>query len=74
MTPIRWGILATGNIARKLAHDIDTMEDAVVAAVGSRSQAVANTFAEEFGVPHAYGSYDALIHDPNVENACSGWN
>ena len=67
MTPIRWGILATGNIARKLAHDIDTMEDAVVAAVGSRSQAAANTFAEEFGVPHAYGSYDALIYDPNVD-------
>lgn len=67
MTPIRWGILGTGNIARKLAHDIGTMDDAEVVAVGSRSQANADAFASAQSVPNAYGSYNELIRDPNVD-------
>lgn len=66
-TPIRWGILSTGNMAQKLAHDIGTMDDAMVMAVGSRSQANADAFAREFGVPHAHGTYDAVIRDPDVD-------
>ena len=65
--PIRWGIIATGNIAHKLAHDIKTMPDAQLMAVGSRSRESADAFAQEFGIPHAYASYEEVANDPDVD-------
>src|SRR5690606_14560867 len=38
-----------------------------VAAVGSRSQASADSFAPEFGIATAHGSYEALVADPGVD-------
>lgn len=68
MTPkFRWGILGAGAIARKFASDLKRLPDAECYAVGSRSQEKANTFAQEFGMPVAYGSYEALIADANVD-------
>lgn len=67
MRSIRWGILATGRIAHKLAHDIGTMADGEVVAVGSRAQATADAFAVEFGASKAYDTYEAVIHDPDVD-------
>lgn len=65
--PIRWGIIATGRIAHKMAHDLLTVPDAKIMAVGSRSQSSADTFAKEFGIPHAHGSYEAVAADPDVD-------
>jgi predicted dehydrogenase len=65
--PIRWGIIATGNIAHKLAHDIKSMPDAQLMAVGSRSQESADAFAQEFGIPHAHGTYEGVANDPDVD-------
>ena len=64
---MKWGILATGTIARKFAQTIDQMEDETPVAVGSRSADSARTFADQFAIPRAYASYEALASDPEVE-------
>jgi predicted dehydrogenase len=63
---LRWGILATGSIARSFAGDL---RDAgiTVTAVGSRAPGAATAFAAEFGIPHAHGSYEQLVADPEVD-------
>ncbi|WP_248583263.1 Gfo/Idh/MocA family oxidoreductase [Nocardioides sp. InS609-2] len=69
-TPVRWGILATGGIARSFARDLLVTPGAVIAAVGSRSQGSADAFAEEFGGQdgcRAHASYDALVADAEVD-------
>ena len=66
---IRWGILATGNIARKLADAVMVSETSELVAVGSRTQDAADAFAKEYGLaPDAsHGSYDALLDDDKVD-------
>jgi len=63
---LRWGILATGGIAHQFAGDL-VRNGFTVQAVGSRSQASADAFAAEFGIPTAHPSYEALVADPNVD-------
>jgi dihydrodiol dehydrogenase / D-xylose 1-dehydrogenase (NADP) len=67
MDRIRWGILSTGNIAHSFVQDLKIMADAEVLAVGSRTQASADVFAEHYRIPRAYGSYHALADDPDVD-------
>lgn len=63
---IRWGILATGLIARLFTRDLLRSGHRVVA-VGSRTEQGASSFAAEFGINAAHGSYEALIADPAVD-------
>jgi predicted dehydrogenase len=65
--PVRWGILATGNIAHSFASDLRLVPGAELAACGSRSMAKAHAFAEIHDVARAYGSYEELAHDPAVD-------
>ncbi len=65
--PIHWGILGPGKIAREFATDLQRLPDALLTGVGSRSRERAAAFAEEFGVTRTYGSYDALLADPEVQ-------
>ncbi|MFZ1400756.1 MAG: Gfo/Idh/MocA family oxidoreductase [Candidatus Promineifilaceae bacterium] len=67
MEKIRWGILATGWIAGQLAEAIGQQRDAVCLAVGSRSQASADKFGDEWGIPRRYATYEALAADPDVD-------
>ncbi|MCR2812260.1 Gfo/Idh/MocA family oxidoreductase [Microbacterium sp. zg.Y1090] len=66
MTGLRWGILATGGIAHAFTSDLRTAGLDVVA-VGSRSAASAQRFADEFSIPRAHGSYEDLAADPEVD-------
>jgi predicted dehydrogenase len=61
MSNFRWGILGTGGIAQAFAKDLAYLDDHVVAAVGSRTIASANKFAEEFSGCVSYGSYEELV-------------
>jgi predicted dehydrogenase len=63
---IRWGILATGGIAHLFTTDL-MQNGHSVQAVGSRSQASADAFTAEFGIPTAHASYEALVNDPEVD-------
>jgi len=67
MTPIRWGILGPGRIAKKFALGLKYIPDAKLVAVGSRTHEKAAAFAAEFDVPFAYGSYEALVADSQVD-------
>lgn len=61
------GIMGPGGIAEKMAYTLNHMEDAQCYAVASRSLERAKAFAEKFGVEKAYGSYEELAKDPDVE-------
>lgn len=63
---VRWGILATGGIARLFTRDL-IMHGHRVVAVGSRSPENARAFAAEFDVPNAHGTYQDLVADPAVD-------
>ncbi len=67
MTPVRWGILSTAHINRKLLAGAALSPQVDVVAVGSRELARARAFADEHGIPAAYGSYEELLADPSVE-------
>ena len=62
----RWGILGTGWIADLFMKDL-VLTGRRVTAVGSRSQASADRFAAQFGIPHAHPSYEGLAADPEVD-------
>lgn len=64
---MRWGILATGGIAAAFTADLVDLPDAEVVAVASRSQTSADAFAERFGIPRAYGDWNALAEDGDID-------
>lgn len=66
MTGLHWGILATGGIAHAFTSDLRTA-GLDVTAVGSRSIESAKAFADQFDIPHAHGSYQELVADPDVD-------
>jgi predicted dehydrogenase len=67
MQPLRWGIISTGGIAHTFAKGLQQIDEGVAIAVGSRSLATADAFADEFDIPHRYGSYEELVSDPEVD-------
>ena len=67
MGVVRWGIVSTADINRQLipgAHASDKVE---LIAVASREQSKADAYAREWEIERAYGSYDALLADSDVE-------
>ena len=64
---LRWGILGTGWIAEKFTTALRRNTTQQVYAVGSRSQESAARFAALVGAPTAYGSYEALVADPDID-------
>jgi predicted dehydrogenase len=63
----RWGFIATGTIATSQARDLALTEGAQALAVASRDEGRARAFADRHGFERAYGSYDALLADPDVD-------
>jgi len=66
-SPFNWGILGLGKIARKFAQDLQTIPDARLAAVGSRSEERARAFATEFDAAHVAGNYADLFSGPPLD-------
>ena len=64
---VKWGILSTADINRKLLAGAAESDDVEVVAVGSRDLARAEEFAQTWGIRRAYGSYEELLADPEVE-------
>ena len=68
MNKVRWGILSTSNFAQaKIIPALLKCERVEVAAIASRDQARADEVARKFGIPKAYGSYEELLADPEIE-------
>lgn len=65
---INFAILGAGNIAGAMAKAISGISDKVHAyAVASRNLTKAQKFAEQWGFEKAYGSYDELVKDENID-------
>jgi predicted dehydrogenase len=68
MQPVRWGIVSTAKIGRvKVVPGMMKSPLCDVIAVASRNEASAREMADELGIPKAYGSYEALLDDPDIE-------
>lgn len=61
------GILGAGGIARVMAQTINKMDQARLYAIGSRNVEKAQAFAQEFKIEKAYGSYEELVSDENID-------
>jgi predicted dehydrogenase len=64
---MRLGILSTADINRKVIPGAHASEKVELIAVASREQARAEAYAREWDIERAYGSYEALLADPDVE-------
>lgn len=64
---LRWGLLGTARINQAVIDPIRSSNNSQLMAVASRSQDKAARYAESWGIPHYYGSYDALLADPEIE-------
>jgi len=65
--PLRLGILGCANIAKQFTRDVSESRDISIQAVASRDLAKAQAFANDFKLPRAYGSYEALLSDAALE-------
>lgn len=61
------GVLGTGNIVKSIAPTLAQMKDAECYAIASRTQERAKQAAAEYGFEKAYGSYEELVADSEVE-------
>jgi D-xylose 1-dehydrogenase (NADP+, D-xylono-1,5-lactone-forming) len=66
-SPVKWGIVSTADINRKVIPGARASEKVDLVAVASRDQARSEAYAREWGIPRAYGSYEALLDDPELE-------
>jgi predicted dehydrogenase len=68
MTKQRWGVLGAAKIAvEKVIPAMQGGEWSTVVAIASRDRAKADAAAERLGIATAYGSYEALLGDPNID-------
>jgi predicted dehydrogenase len=68
MKKLRWGILSTAKIAReKVIPAIQRSTYSEVVAIASRNAEQANAIAQQLNIPKAYGSYEELLSDAQVD-------
>jgi predicted dehydrogenase len=66
--PVRWGVLGAARIAEgAVLPGMTRSRTCAPLAVAARDATRADAMAEKFGLPRSYGSYDALLADPEVE-------
>jgi predicted dehydrogenase len=65
--PVRWGIVSTAHINRLVIPGAKASDKVELAAVASRTQERADAYARKWEIPRAYGSYEALLADPEIE-------
>jgi xylose dehydrogenase (NAD/NADP) len=65
---LRWGILGCARITRRgLIPGLRASNRGTLRAIASRDGDVARAWAEEFGVDRSYGSYEAMLKDPDLD-------
>jgi predicted dehydrogenase len=65
--PLRWGLLSTARINKALIPPLQLSKRNTLLAVASRSQDKADAYAREHKIKRAYGSYAALLADPEID-------
>src|SRR3954454_21939368 len=64
---VKWGIISTADINRKLIPGAHASPKVDLVAVASRDKERAEAYAREWQIERAYGSYDELLADPDIE-------
>ena len=64
---VKWGIISTADINRKVIPGAHASPKVELAAVASRDQARAEEYAKTWKIERAYGSYEALLADREIE-------
>ena len=64
---MRLGLISTADINRKVIPGAHASEKVDLVAVASRDQSRAEAYAKQWGIERAYGSYEALLEDPDVD-------
>ena len=68
MKPVKWGIVSTADIGvKKVIPAMLRAKGVEIAGIASRDAALAKQVAEKLGIPKSYGSYAALLADPEIE-------
>jgi predicted dehydrogenase len=68
MKPIKWGVLSTSKFGiNHIIPAIRASQTGTVHAIASRDAKTAAQTAESLGIPHSYGSYEALLADPEID-------
>ena len=58
---LRWGVLGTARIVRKTIPALQKTKNGEVVGIASRSGEKAREYANKYGVPQSFGSYEALL-------------
>ncbi|MCU1495086.1 MAG: hypothetical protein JWO62_2850 [Acidimicrobiaceae bacterium] len=66
-SPVKWGIISTAHINRLVIPGAHASPKVNLAGVASRDRAVAEEYAKRWEIEHAYGSYEELLADPEIE-------
>jgi len=64
---VKWGIISTADINRKVIPGAHASDKVDLVGVASRDKDRAETYAREWEIPRAYGTYDELLADPEIE-------
>ena len=68
MKPVKWGIISTANIGvAKVIPGMLKSKDVEIVAISSRKKKTAEEWAGKLGIPKAYGSYEEMLADPEIE-------
>jgi xylose dehydrogenase (NAD/NADP) len=67
MKKIRWGLLSTARINSRLIPAIHASKTSELTAIASRDQSVADAYAKTEKIPHAFGSYQAMLDSDVVD-------
>lgn len=67
MDKVRWGLLSTANINRRVIPAIRESQRGELVAVASRSEASAQAYAAEWEIPQAFGSYETMLDSGQVD-------
>ena len=66
-TPVNWGIISTADINRKVIPGAQASDQVDLVAVASRDQGRADEYARQWDIPRAFGTYEDLLADPEIE-------
>ncbi|MBT3319720.1 MAG: Gfo/Idh/MocA family oxidoreductase [Clostridia bacterium] len=72
MSKTKWGIVSTGKIANQFAQCLKFVKGAQIEAVASRSIESAKAFAQKYDISKAYGSYEEMSADSEIDIAYIG--
>jgi D-xylose 1-dehydrogenase (NADP+, D-xylono-1,5-lactone-forming) len=65
--PLNWGLLSTARINRATIAPLHASKRTNLLAVASRSESAAQTYAREWNIPRAYGSYESLLAASDID-------